>query len=145
MPVGDDFKWSMLIAHRHWITFTLNGKSLNICARCLGVIIGFIIFFILTNVLQLQFFTSLALHFQIMFCLILATPAIFDWITQTWKLREGNNTIRFLTGILEAGGAVFLWLTPISLWNKIFILIFASGIALNIGFLWEKDVISRNM
>ena len=63
---------------------------------------------------------------------------MFDWITQTWNLRESNNKIRFLTGIFEAGGAVFLWLTPISLWNKILILMFVAGVALNIGFLRKK-------
>lgn len=135
----NSFKWDTLIAHSHWVTFTFCRKSLRVCSRCLGVVIGFTVFFVLTIILPLQFFTNLQLHFQILFCISLALPAIFDWVTQTWNLRESNNKIRFFTGFLEAGGTVFLWLTPILLWGKIFILMIVLGIALNTGYLWKKN------
>ena len=140
----NQFKWSTLLSHDHWFTLTFNKKSLRICSRCFGVVIGFIIFSTLTVFLPLQFFTRLQLHFQILFCVSLALPAIFDWVTQTWNLRESNNKIRMITGLLEAGGAVFLWLIPILLWVKISILLIVGGTALNVGYM-RKNLFHKRL
>ena len=87
---------------------------------------------------------TLKSHNKILFCVSLALPAIFDWVTQTWNLRESNNKIRMVTGLLEAGGAVFLWLIPILLWVKISILLIVGGTALNVGYM-RKNLFHKRL
>lgn len=43
-------------------------------------------------------------------CIALIMPMALDWITQSWRIRESNNRLRFATGALM-GIAVPLFLT----------------------------------
>ncbi len=45
-----NFNWEILIAHNHWVTLSFYGKKVKVCARCLGVTIGFFIFLMVTSI-----------------------------------------------------------------------------------------------
>ncbi|RLI05789.1 hypothetical protein DRO26_01235 [Candidatus Bathyarchaeota archaeon] len=136
-----NLNWEILIAHNHWITINFCGRKLKVCARCFGVVIGFSTFLTLTTLVEFKFFQTLNVLYQLCFCVGLALPVIIDWVTQTWKLRESNNRIRILTGFLEGASVVFLYLTSLSLVQKIFVLMTVSGLTLNLGFLGEKIIL----
>ena len=127
-----------LIAHNHPITLTIHGRKLKICARCSGAIAGFTATLTLAFLVSYVFFLQLHPAYQLAFCLGLAMPAIIDWITQTWRLRESNSTLRFSTGFLEGAAVVFLQLSSIPLAQKFFFLLLIGGIVLNVGFLGRR-------
>lgn len=67
---------------------------------------------------------SVSIPFQTGFiaALILALPAIVDWITQNVGLRESNNQLRVITGFLEGVGVLLLSLTDIPSLTKLLII-----------------------
>jgi len=72
-------------------SFFLKGRQFHICARCTGILVGFFIFPIL-----LPFNNSIMLWFVI----LSITSISIDGFTQLFQLRESNNTLRFITGVL---------------------------------------------
>jgi uncharacterized membrane protein len=84
-------RWLGKVTHCHQLStrsFFWKGRQFHVCARCTGIIIG-IVFSPLIFLLQMDIliFFSVSL-------LILGV----DGITQLWKWRESNNTLRFITG-----------------------------------------------
>ena len=69
------------------------------CARCSGYILGLFLIIQSVNILG---FNIEQIHPSFVFSLsiLFALPLIIDWVTQSWKLRESNNSIRLLTGLL---------------------------------------------
>jgi uncharacterized membrane protein len=65
---------------------------------------------ILKNVIRISVFSSISIGLQLLLCITLLLPLTVDWVTQSWRLRESNNRLRFATGIL-LGIAVFLFLS----------------------------------
>lgn len=104
--------------NKHYITIDVFGTPIKACARCLGSIIGELAaFFIILPFMALEVF-----DFAMVFTLswVLAGFAIVDWATVKAKLREGSNTMRFVTGYLLAFGAmIYLLLLPIPFLTRI--------------------------
>ncbi|MGP3667090.1 MAG: DUF2085 domain-containing protein [Candidatus Bathyarchaeota archaeon] len=132
------FNWEVLFSHNHWITLKIKEKRFKICARCLGVVAGFLTFTLAVTFFSFPFFHELSFPYQLVICLILVSPAIFDWITQRWGLRESNNSLRIFTGFFEGSSVVFLYLTNVSFIQKIVIILFIGALTLNIGFAGER-------
>jgi hypothetical protein len=65
-------------------------------------------------------------------------PVIFDWVTQSWRLRESNNRLRFFTGFLEGVAVIFLYLSALSLIQKFLIVMLIGGTVLSIGRIGSK-------
>lgn len=127
--------WELLIAHNHWFIISFRGKSIKLCARCTGVILGFISLSILSINLNFTFFFSLPIAYQIILCILLAMPAILDWVTQSWRIRVSNNKLRLITGFGEGVGISLLTLIAIPLFYKILIIISIAGLTIGIGML----------
>lgn len=73
-------------------SFFINNYQFPVCARCTGVLIGYI-------------FSPLLLlisNYRIYIALILCFVMFIDWCIQYLKIKESNNIRRLLTGI--AGG-----------------------------------------
>jgi len=132
------FSWETLIAHNHWITLTIHGKKLRVCARCSGVTLGFFTMLTAMIFLEFSYFQQLPAYFQVGFCIALILPAIVDWITQSWRLRESNNELRFFTGFLEGVAVIFLYLSTLPLIQKFLIVILIGGVVLSIGRVGSK-------
>ena len=83
---------------------------------------------------------SVAIPFQTGFiaALILALPAIVDWMTQNVGLRESNNPVRIVTGFLEGVGVLLLSLTEISSLAKLLIVSAISVGVVSVGVLMRR-------
>ena len=73
------------------------------------------------------------MEYLLLASLCLAAPAIVDWITQAWGLRESTNRLRLVTGFLEGVGAALLALLTIPLTYKITLLASIGASVLFIG------------
>lgn len=111
------FQWDANIGPE--LTFYINSKELTfclchknidrsikcigieqyLCARCLGIIIGII----LGTVLSI-FVKNIA--YYIVFLMVI--PLIIDGVTQSFGIRESNNKLRLVTGILFGIGCSLL-------------------------------------
>ena len=133
------FHWEPLLAHSHWFSIRAFGKELRLCARCSGVVLGFICS---KSLLTALFRSSLGvvLQFQTGFvaALILALPAIIDWTTQAVGFRESNNPLRVVTGFLEGAGVLLLSLTDISLFAKLLIVSTIGVGVISVGVLMRR-------
>jgi uncharacterized membrane protein len=83
---------------------------------------------------------SVAIPFQTGFvtALILALPAIVDWITQNVGFRESNNPVRVVTGFLEGVGVLLLSLTDISSLAKLLIVSAISVGVVSVGVVMQR-------
>lgn len=76
-------------------SISIFGFTFPICARCTGIFMGFLIAIILY---------SFKVAFPIQIALLMIIPLIVDGITQTYGLRESNNSLRIITGIFFSLG-----------------------------------------
>jgi len=88
-------------------SFFINNYQFPVCARCTGVLIGYIFSPILLLISNYRTYIALAL------CLTM----FIDWCIQYLKIKQSNNIRRLLTGI--AGGIgimnIFIYLIEISI------------------------------
>lgn len=82
-------------------SFFIHGHQFPVCSRCTGIIIGAASCMIYLYLTRITYdYTMLIL------CIILQLPYIIDGTTQYLKLRESNNILRLITGILGGVGVV---------------------------------------
>jgi len=127
--------WRSLFAHRHWFTLKVGNYSFRFCSRCSGLITGVVLFSILNITTNLLNILNMPIFFQIGASVILAIPAIIDWVTQSWRMRKSTNSLRYITGILEGVGISLLIFTPIVFLYKMYLLLIVLGITTIIGLL----------
>jgi uncharacterized membrane protein len=109
-----------LFAHQHWITLQVFNKQLRLCARCTGIVLGFVLLRSGTVLFAASF--ALPAITGVILAFSFALPSIIDWLTSKLHLRHSNNTARMLTGIFEGVGIGLLSLTNLSLPLRILIL-----------------------
>lgn len=110
----------ILFAHQHWITLQIFNKELRLCARCTGIVLGFIFLKLSTVLLASSF--ALPATTGVILAFSFALPSIIDWLTSKLRLRHSDNTVRMLTGVFEGGGIGLLSLTNLSLSLRILII-----------------------
>ena len=71
-------------------SFFIKGYQFPICARCTGVIAGYLIF-----IITVWFFTF-PWYINILFMLVM----LADWLIQYLKWKPSTNPRRFITGVL---------------------------------------------
>lgn len=71
-------------------SFFFHGYQFPICARCTGLLIGYLFTLLIGFLIDLSFFQ----------CVILCIPMAIDGITQLVEWRESNQFLRLTTGIL---------------------------------------------
>jgi len=76
-------------------SFFYKSKQFPVCARCTGMLLGYFSF----PLYVLHIFTA-----NIFIALALNIPAYIDGVTQAASLRESNNTLRVITGLLSGIG-----------------------------------------
>ncbi|RAL21501.1 hypothetical protein DL897_16190 [Thermoflavimicrobium daqui] len=73
-----------------------------LCARCTAIYASYIL-------LPLFYFAPKNL-FTLGLSIFLQLPMLIDGLTQRWGLRESNNVLRVITGILSGiGQCLFIW------------------------------------
>lgn len=75
-------------------SFFIRNRQFPICARCTGVVIGYIV------ALSVFIFCRTPLWLCLLFCMIM----FLDWLVQYLKIKESNNIRRLITGILGGYG-----------------------------------------
>lgn len=75
-------------------SFFVRNRQFPICARCTGVVLGYII----ALVVFIFCMTPLWL------CTLLCVIMFLDWLIQYLKIKESNNIRRLITGILGGYG-----------------------------------------
>lgn len=131
-------RWEKLLAHRHPITLHAFGRELHLCARCSGIVLGFLGSTSALTLLTPLVSYSMSLYIIVLISLLLAIPSIVDWITQTVGFRQSNNGLRLRVGFLEGVGVGFLGLADIPTVTKLIILTVFILIVLSIGFFGRK-------
>jgi len=76
--------------------FKINDKPMLLCSRCFGLYLFIFIGFVFSHFIQDTIYQSRSNLFVI--SLILVTPLFIDSLTQMFRWRESNNSLRFLTG-----------------------------------------------
>ena len=98
-------KISKSICHRKpERSFKCNGKYFPLCARCTGFYLGIlvslpIIFVFLKYLSEIDLFVL---------GIILLISMFIDGTTQFFKIRESNNILRFITGLVGGFGVTIL-------------------------------------
>lgn len=84
-------------------SFFFRGHQFPVCARCTGFYTTIILYTIYA------YFTPIVYTNQyVLFGFLLCVPAIVDGTTQFFELRESNNNLRFITGLLGGIGLMII-------------------------------------
>ena len=78
-------------------SFFICGYQFPMCARCTGVLVGYI-------VAALDF----RRHIKSTLCILLGLPMLADWSIQYLNIKQSNNIRRFITGLLCGYGFIKL-------------------------------------
>lgn len=81
-------------------SFFIKGYQFPVCARCTGLIIGYMAAIVIYGFIKFRFIIYLAL----------VCPMAIDGITQYIKLRESTQFLRIITGILGGYGLLSMGL-----------------------------------
>ena len=73
-------------------SFYYKSKKFPVCARCTGILLGYC---------TIPLFYLGIIEIPILFIILLNIPILIDSISQYLGLRESNNTLRLITGILS--------------------------------------------
>jgi uncharacterized membrane protein len=76
-------------------SLTIKGYTLPLCARCTGILTGYLFFPVLLVV---------GWNFPLWMGILLNFPMVIDGWTQKKKYRISNNSLRFTTGIISGFG-----------------------------------------
>lgn len=79
-------------------SFHYHGYQFPICARCTGIVVGYVI------AILLLFQITLPMEM----CVVLCTIMFFDWYLQYLEIRKSTNIRRFLSGTLCGIGYMHL-------------------------------------
>ena len=78
--------------------FKFHNKPLPLCSRCIGLYLSLILGFLLSYLIGLNIYLNKQILIKLSILLIL--PLVIDGFTQFLHLRESNNWLRFITGVL---------------------------------------------
>lgn len=76
-------------------SFYYKNKQFPLCARCTGILIGYFL---------MPLFYFGVIKIPIVFMILMIIPLLIDSITQYIGLRESNNHLRLITGVLAGFG-----------------------------------------
>lgn len=103
--------WLRYICHqRPDRCFSINGKPMPLCARCLGFYLGLFLGIFIPIIFNMILLVNIRI--LLILLLISVTPLAIDGLSQLVGMRVSNNKLRFATGLF-AGivlGIVFVWL-----------------------------------
>ncbi|WP_253735921.1 DUF2085 domain-containing protein [Paenibacillus sp. FJAT-26967] len=76
-------------------SFRLRGVQLPLCARCMGILLGY---------LALPLFLLYRTEYEYKIGLLLCLPLLIDGFTQKWGWRTSSNMLRMVTGLMFGVG-----------------------------------------
>ena len=85
-------------------SFFYKGRQFPVCARCTGFYISGI-----ASIFLFKFYPLPCNLTTILIGILLLVPCALDGGTQLFEMRESNNTLRFITGILGGVGLIMIY------------------------------------
>ena len=85
-------------------SFFYKGHQFPVCARCTGFYITGITSIILINLYPVPYSLT-----TLLIGIILLIPCAIDGFTQLFEMRESNNILRFITGLLGGVGIILVY------------------------------------
>lgn len=82
-------------------SFSIKGYQFPVCARCTGVLVGYVL--AIPTILFLK--SNIWIYISVSFCSIM----FIDWYIQFLRVKESTNFRRFITGILGGIGIVLIF------------------------------------
>ena len=107
----------------HTFHLTFGKTSIYFCSRCSGVIIGGIIAFFFTQLIEKIYDIEFPPELAVLLCIILPIPGLIDWGTQRMLLRTSTTKSRLLTGFIIGNALHFISLTKDYYYFIIFLLV----------------------
>lgn len=83
-------------------SFFIKGYQMPICARCVGVYIGYL--------LAIPSYLIFGFHNLKVLALLGCDGMLLDWVLQAYKVKESTNRRRLVTGILGGFGIMVIFL-----------------------------------
>lgn len=80
-------------------SFFIFNKKIPLCARCSGIYVSFVIGMVFA-IFNINWLINFKLYQILVFFIIGIIPLLVDGFTQLYKLRESNNILRLITGLL---------------------------------------------
>lgn len=98
-------KYSKLLCHRlPERSFHFKNHQFPVCARCTGFYTGLVIFLIYNAIFPISYTLNL-----LILSILLLIPTSIDGFTQYLGLRESNNNLRFITGLIGGIGLIIFF------------------------------------
>ncbi len=85
-------------------SFFYKGRQFPVCARCTGFYISGIATIILINLYPVPYSLT-----TLLIGIILLIPYAIDGFTQLFEIRESNNILRLITGLLGGVGIILIY------------------------------------
>jgi uncharacterized membrane protein len=85
-------------------TFQIKGHYFPVCARCTGFYISMAVYLIYAFFFYVNYNITL-----LIIAVLLLLPAFIDGTTQFFHLRESNNPLRLITGLMGGLGLMIIF------------------------------------
>ena len=107
-------KYSKFLCHRMpERSFHYKNHQFPVCARCTGFYTGLIVFLIYNYFYPVNYSLNLFI-----ISVLLLIPTGIDGFTQLMDLRESNNNIRFITGLIGGIGLIIFMKIVVKIFFK---------------------------
>jgi uncharacterized membrane protein len=126
----------------HFTKISILNQEIKACSRCLGIYVALAIF---TPIFAYLYHIKIELSFWFVFItsIALGSVTLLDWLTVSFKIRNGNNNIRIFAGFLLGISATFyLWLLPESWWFKLITLMLYTLMAILLAIIVNRKQIN---
>lgn len=80
-------------------TFKIGDHYFPVCSRCTGIYMGAFSYYIFVYFVYVQYNIVMILT-----AILMVLPTFSDGLTQFFRFRESNNTLRFATGVIAGIG-----------------------------------------
>ncbi|TFG07525.1 MAG: DUF2085 domain-containing protein [Promethearchaeota archaeon] len=84
----------------HTFYFKFGRTYIYLCSRCSGVMIGGLMAYFFTCLLELIYNTRISPELAVLLCIILPIPGVVDWGTQRMLFRKSTTESRLFTGFI---------------------------------------------
>ncbi len=84
-------------------SFQIKGNCFPVCSRCTGFYISIIMYIIIAMLIPINYTIKTTI-----IAILLLIPCAIDGLTQLIGLRESNNILRFITGLMGGIGLMII-------------------------------------
>ncbi|MFX0071766.1 MAG: DUF2085 domain-containing protein [Candidatus Hermodarchaeota archaeon] len=128
----------------HTFYFKFGRTYIYFCSRCSGVMIGGLIAFFFTHLIEVIYKAEFNPELAVFLCVILPIPGLIDWGTQRMLLRKSTTESRLFTGFIIGNALHFMSFTNKYYFFMLFLLTLYFSILGTLIFLGHKKEMRLN-